>query len=381
MPESSHAQRFLSGRSFGGPGKYIQRAGEMGRLAHHLQPLGKTAFLLVDGFVIEKMGQAIEKSFAGSGISIRLERFGGECCSEEIERVTALVKAARADIVVGIGGGKTADTAKLAAIANEARIVIAPTIASTDAPCSAVAVRYTAQGICEGALFLSRNPDLVIVDSAVIARAPVRFLVAGIGDALSTWYEARSNLDSRSANLVQPNLPAPAAGIAIARACHDVLMRDALAAKIAVEQGLLTPAVENIIEANTLLSGLGFENCGVSAAHGIHDGLTVLHGTHGFFHGEKVAFGVLCLLMLEGRPLTEIEETARFCASLGLPTRLADLGLGDASPADIGRVAEASLKPTSSIYKVAVPLSPEIVRDAILSLDAFTRELTSHARA
>lgn len=365
--------RSSSGRSFGGPGKYIQRAGEISHLAKHMQGLGRNAFLLVDGFVFDTMGETIVQSFASS-LAVQIERFGGECCAEEIERVTALAKEAKAEIVVGIGGGKTADTAKLAAIANDARLVIVPTIASTDAPCSAIAVRYNSEGVYQESMFLPRNPDAVIVDSALIAKAPARFLVAGIGDALSTWFEARSNLDSHSNNLVRPYMAAPAAGIAIARACNDVLMRDALAAKIAVEKGLLTPAVENIIEANTLLSGLGFENCGVSAAHGIHDGLTVLPETHGFFHGEKVAFGVLCLLMLEGRPLAEIDATVRFCRSIGLPTRLADLNLAKATQADIGRVAEASLRPGSATYNVAVPLSVEIVRDAILSLDAFTTQ-------
>jgi glycerol dehydrogenase len=369
-----------SGRAFGGPGKYVQRADELHRLGDHVRDLGKRAFVLVDGVVIDAVGKTIEKALASTGIAIRMEKFGGECCSEEIDRVSTLAKGAKADIVIGVGGGKTIDTAKLAAIANDARIVIVPTIASTDAPCSAIAVRYNAAGIYQESMFLPRNPDIVIVDSAVIAKAPVRFLVAGIGDALSTWFEARSNLESRSANLVRPNLSPPMAGIAIARACHEVLMRDALAAKIAVEKGLLTPAVENIIEANTLLSGLGFENCGVSAAHGIHDGLTVLHATHKFFHGEKVAFGVLCLLMLEGRALAEIEETARFCRSLGLPTTLADLNLGDATTADMKRVAEASLKPGSATYKVAVPVSAEIVRDAILALNAFTIGLAREAR-
>jgi glycerol dehydrogenase len=250
-----------------------------------------------------------------------------------------------------------------------------PTIASTDAPCSAIAVRYSEEGVYQEAHLLGRNPDIVLVDSAIIAKAPVRFLVAGIGDALSTWFEARSNLESRSNNFIGRGLPAPAAGVAIAKACHEVLMRDALAAKLAVERGALTPAVEAIIEANTLLSGLGFENCGVSAAHGIHDGLTVLDETHGFFHGEKVAFGVLCLLMLEGRPLAEIAEVARFCRSVGLPTTLVDMKLGKAAPADIEKVAAAALKPGSATWRVAVPLSVEIVRDAILALDAFTSTL------
>lgn len=363
------------GRSFGGPNKYIQKAGEIARLGEHVASLGANAFLLADPFVLDQYGPALKESMNAAGVTFHLERFNGECSTGEIERVTALVKAAGAAIVVGIGGGKTADTAKMAAVATNARIVIVPTIASTDAPCSAIAVRYTDDGVYQESHFLGRNPDIVVVDSAVIVRAPVRFLVSGIGDALSTWFEARSNLDSSSNNLVRPNMLPPAAGIAIARTCHDVLMRDALAAKLAAERGALTPAVENIIEANTLLSGLGFENCGVSAAHGIHDGLTVLDETHSFFHGEKVAFGVLCLLMLEGRPLQEIREMAEFCRELGLPTRLADLNLASATRADIERVAEAALAEGSATWKVAVPLSVAIVRDAIIATDAFTSSL------
>lgn len=363
----------MSGRAFGSPSRYIQRKGEFDRLHAHVLPLGRKALVLVDRVVLERLGSRLEPALAG--VSARIEPFGGECCSEEITRITAL--AAGMDVVVGVGGGKTLDTAKLAAIDNEARIVAVPTIASTDAPTSAIAVRYTADGIYEAALRLPRNPDAVIVDPLVIVAAPARFLVAGMGDALSTYFEARSNIEKRNPNLVGAGYAAPLAGIAIARSCHEILMRDGLAAKLAAERGACTAAVENIIEANTLLSGLGFENCNVSAAHGIHDGLTVLDETHGFFHGEKVAFGTLCLLMLEGRALAEIAETAAFCRSVGLPTSLADLKLGNAKPADIERVAEAALKPGTPTHNVPVELTVPLVRDAILALDAFTSGITA----
>ncbi|WP_244631189.1 glycerol dehydrogenase [Aureimonas sp. ME7] len=368
------------GRAYGGPGRYIQRAGEIERLPEHVRDFGGSVFVLVDRIVEERYGASIRRSFEAAGLPARMEVFGGECCTAEIDRVAALVAQGGADVVVGIGGGKTADTAKVAAIRNGARIAIVPTIASTDAPTSAIAVRYNEEGVMQEAISLPRNPDIVILDSALIAAAPVRFLVAGMGDALSTYFEARSNLESRSPNFIRPYLPAPLAGIAIARACHETLMRDGLAAKLAAERGLLTPAVENIIEANTLLSGLGFENCGVSGAHGIHDGLTVFPQTRRFFHGEKVAFGVLCLLMLEGRPLAEIEEIARFCRSVGLPTTLADLDLEGAGPDEMMRVAEAALKPGAILTRVATPISAAIVRDAILALDAYTSSLVPDAR-
>lgn len=365
------------GRGYGGPGKYIQRPGEIERLPDHVKPLGDKAFLLVDSFVLDSMGGALKGSFEKSGLSHTVERFNGECSSEEIARVEALARKHLAEVVIGIGGGKTADTAKVAACATGARLVIVPTIASTDAPCSAIAVRYTPDGVYQESIALPRNPDLVLVDSAVIVKAPARFLVAGIGDALSTWFEARSNAETHSRNYIASGFPAPAAGLALARACHDVLARDALTAKYAAERGALTQAVENIIEANTLLSGLGFENCGVSGGHGIHDGLTALDATHGFYHGEKVAFGTLCLLMLEGRPFAEIEETTRFCRALGLPTTLADLKLPRASRADIERVAESALAPGSAAWRSAAPLSVAAVRDAILALDGFTSSLAA----
>lgn len=361
-------------RAFGGPNKYIQRAGEVTRLGEHLESLGKSFLFLVDRAVVERLGKSV-LSDALPGAKIEVETFAGECCTPEIDRVASVAQKMAADVVVGVGGGKTADTAKIVAIGRGARIVIVPTIASTDAPCSAVAVRYTPEGIYEESLRLPRNPDAVIVDSALIAAAPARFLIAGMGDALSTWFEARSNMESRTDNYVASGFPAPLAGLAIARHCHEVLMRDALKARLAVEAGLLTQAVENIIEANTLLSGLGFENCGCSAAHGIHDGLTILPEVHGFFHGEKVAFGTLCLLMLENRAASEITEMIHFCRSLGLPTKLADLRITEGQAEKMLKVAEAACAPGSIIYATPVKITPAIVRDSILALDAFSHSL------
>ncbi|MBN3767848.1 glycerol dehydrogenase [Burkholderia sp. Ac-20365] len=366
-------------RAYAGPGKYIQRAGEISRLSQHLGSLGHNVLVVIDAFLFDRLKGALKSDLEGAGLSVHLEKFGGECTLAEIARVTEVARRQDSRILVGVGGGKTADTVKIAAFEVDARTVIVPTIASTDAPCSAVAVRYTADGIYEGSARLPRNPDLVIVDTEIVASAPVRFLVAGMGDALSTWFEARSNLESRTKNYVAGGFPPTTAGIAIARACHDVLMRDGLKAKQAVEAGLCTTAVENIIEANTLLSSIGFENCGCSAAHGIHDGLTVLSETHGMLHGEKVAFGTLCLLMLENRPLQEIEEMIRFCEQVGLPTTLAHLGLEGNLRQNANRIAEASLADGESTYACPVDVSTRLVSDSILALDAFARTITANA--
>lgn len=362
-------------RAFGGPGKYIQRSGEIGRLGQHVGPLGGTALVLVDGMLFDRLKSRVADGLGGD-VDAAFERFNGECSHAEIERITKAARAKNATVIVAVGGGKTIDTAKVTAINTGARIVVVPTIASTDAPCSAVAVVYDAHGVFVESLRLPRNPDVVVVDPEIIVAAPVRFFIAGIGDALSTWFEARSNIESRTDNYVAGGFPPTLAGIAIAERCHAVLMRDAVKAKAAVEQGLCTAAVENIIEANTLLSGLGFENCGCSAAHGIHDALTQLEETHSFLHGEKVAFGVLCLLMLEDRDPQEITAMIRFCRTMGLPTTLVDLKITQDVKAKIEKVATAALKnPADIIYATPVTLSVPLLRDSILALDAFSRSI------
>ena len=105
--------------------------------------------------------------------------------------------------------------------------------------------------------FYGRNPDVVLVDTAIIAQAPVRFLVAGIGDGLSTFFEADASSTTRKPTMAGG--PPLLAATTLARLCYDTLLADGLAARHAAERGVVTPALDRVIEANTLLSGLGFK--------------------------------------------------------------------------------------------------------------------------
>ena len=140
-------------------------------------------------------------------------------------------------------------------------------------------------------MFFPHNPDLVVVDTEVAANAPFRFLVSGMGDALATWVEARATAEARKSTMAggQPTM----AGLALARLCWDTLIDYGFSARQAAQQHVVTPALEKVVEANTLLSGLGFESGGLAAAHAVHNGLTALPQSHHFMHGEKVNFGTL----------------------------------------------------------------------------------------
>ncbi|UNA37198.1 glycerol dehydrogenase [Klebsiella variicola subsp. variicola] len=283
--------------------------------------------------------------------------------------MSTLTKAFEADVIVGIGGGKTLDTAKATGAALGLPIVIVPTLASTDAPCSSLVVIYTREGKFKRYLMIPQNPTLVLVDTQIIANAPARFLVSGMGDALATWFEAEDCRIKGAGNMT--TRPGPMTAFGLARMCFEVLLKYGVLAKAACEQKMVTPALEHIVEANTLLSGLGFESGGLAAAHAIHNGLTVLPETHTYWHGEKVAFGTLAMLMLTDREPELIDNVYNFCESVGLPTTLAQIGLGNVTDEQLLAVAKASCQEGETMHNEPYAVTPERILAALRAADAY----------
>jgi len=347
------------------PARYVQGAGALSLLPEEAARLGSNALAIID----KAMRPTVDKALAGQDkLTLTHETFNGECCDEEIDRLAAAGKQAKADVVIGVGGGKPLDTAKAVAHALNRPVVIVPTLASTDAPCSALSVIYTPEGAFKRYLLLPRNPDVVLVDSEVIANAPVRFLVSGMGDALSTWFEAQDCQESGAANMTGRSGTMTA--FALARLCFDTLMADGVAAMHDCSKKTVTPALERVIEANTLLSGLGFESGGLSGAHAIHNGFTVLPETHSCWHGEKVAMGTLSLLILTRRPAELVSQVYDFCMAVGLPVCLADIGLAKATDEQLQAVARLACAPGETIHNITGGVTPERVVAAIKAADA-----------
>jgi len=356
-------------RVFCAPLRYVQGEGATGRLAVEMGVLGLGGPVLVVGgrSAVAELAPTWAATMSAAGWHHRVRVFGGECTAAEIDAVVEEARSLDARVLVGAGGGKCLDAARAAAAAVALPFVSCPTVASTDAPTSALSVVYSTAGVAESYRIHGRNPDLVLVDSGVIVRAPPRYLAAGMGDALSTWYEARS---AAAAN--RPNMRGGAAtqgALALARACRDTVLADGEAALAAARNRQVTPAVERIIEANTLLSGLGFESAGLAAAHAVHNGLTVLPGTHAALHGEKVAFGTLVQLVLDGTPAEEFATVVRFCHAVGLPVTLAQLGLAAATDDDIDAIARRATQPGETIHNLPRPVAANDVAAAIRAAD------------
>jgi glycerol dehydrogenase len=352
------------------PGQYIQGSGVLKELPALIQSFGSKAILLASPTVNSVILPAHKPQDIEDLCTI--EEFRGECCESELQRFSALIRDHKVDLVIGMGGGKVIDTAKITADWEGLPVIIIPTIASTDAPCSGCAVKYSAEGVFEEVLFQKHNPSVVLVDLNIIAASPVRFLVSGMGDALATWFEAHTC--SQNHELNECGGHSTLAGIGIAKLCYDTLMEYGYQAIIANEERIVTPALANITEANILLSGIGFESCGIACAHAVHNGLTVLPQTHACYHGEKVAFGVLTGLHLNSAECEVLDEVYKFCEVSGLPTTLAELGVNYQDQEQIMSVAIATCVPESSIHKEAGEITPDLVYSAIMMADALGRK-------
>jgi len=366
-------------RVIGFPGRYLQGRGALDRLGELVAGLGANPLILADPFVWPLLEKRVQAALAGRVDRFQVTIFGGECTHQEVDRVADVARSGGCDLVIGLGGGKTLDTAKASTLKNPLSLVIVPTIASNDAPVSRLAVIYSQSHELKEVLRLPANPDLVLVDTGVIASAPARFLVSGMGDALPTKFEAEQSLATAALNLWDGRQTY--SGMVLADLSYRLIRENGLAAKLAVERGLVTEAVELVVEANILLSGLGFESGGLACAHALTRGTSATPEMHGALHGEEVAFGLLVQLVLENRPLEFIEDLLEFYGQVGLPRTLADLGLSEPTEDHYRLMAEKSCQEGSHIYKMAVPVDQKILIDALKMTEALGQKAAGRAQA
>src|SRR5699024_9574711 len=182
------------------PSRYIQGKGEIGNLCKYAANFGKKLCILTSASGRKRVEDQIVSGQKDSGVEIQFEVFNGECCMTEISRISDMLKQSGCDMIAGVGGGKIHDTAKAAGYYTGLPVLIVPTIASTDAPCSALSVIYTDEGVFEKYLFLPSSPNVVLVDTDIVSKAPARLLVSGMGDALATYFEARACKQSNADN-------------------------------------------------------------------------------------------------------------------------------------------------------------------------------------
>jgi glycerol dehydrogenase len=336
---------FMEGnlRAFCSPHKYIQGPDSILLLNELLPDYGGNALIVIDPFLYDEITAKIKPPLERSGIKYEFAQFGGKVSDTEIDRLVKIAANNKCTVIAGIGGGKTIDTVKAVSDETGAYTVVVPTTASTDAPCSSLSIVYNTTLSEREVRKCKRNPDLVLVDSAVIMNAPVRYFIAGIGDALATYPEARAAMLAGGKNFIGDSYRSARLALSISKECWTIIIDQAVDAYNDILNKKCTDSVEDVIEANILLSGIGFENAGCAGAHSISKGISALDKEGRLLHGEKVAFGTLCQLVLEKR-YDELKKLQSIYKAIGLPISLKELELSEPLEENISIIASESMK-------------------------------------
>ncbi|MEM8777929.1 MAG: iron-containing alcohol dehydrogenase family protein [Cyanobacteria bacterium P01_G01_bin.49] len=351
---------------FVSPTQVIKGEGILSQVGQAIARLGKRPLVVGGNHSLSLTYPRLEPIFKQFKLIPAQGNYSPDCSESSLTMLTKAVQQHQADFIIGVGGGKSLDTAKLLAHQQQIPVVTLPTSGATCAAWTALSNIYSNQGAFQYDVSLLRCPDLLIVDYEIIKTAPKRTLIAGIGDAIAKWYEASVSSANATATLT-------IAAVQQARILRDILLQKSAAAldNIGGEEW------RDVVDASVLLAGviggLGGANCRTVAAHAVHNGLTHIPAAKKALHGEKVAYGILVQLRLEEMvqknqlAASSRQQLLKFYDEIGLSKTLEDLGLSKATLGQLRQATEITCHPHSDIHRLPFSVSPEQVLAAMVS--------------
>lgn len=356
------------------PEAYWNEPGVLARGGELIAPFAGRVWVLAGQTALVKAGGVFLESLAQSGVDYAVRTYGGYCTLEDIELLAAEALEAKAETIIGIGGGRILDTAKAVGDKRKLPVVTVPTVAATCAAWSALSVVYNRQGTHTGGLILEKSPKLVLADTRLLAEAPPRYIAAGIGDTLVKWYEASPNVENG------PESIHARAGLLTSKLALDILEELSVDAYRTAGSGEVTDAFTEVANAVIFLAGQAGSWSGgrprAAVAHAVNNSLTRHHETHVRLHGEKVAFGLIVQLFLEGYSQTKIGSLAHLLHALGLPLTLRELGLTGETAVKASEIAKGVVIHPEAASRLPFKVHAEALEKAILDTDSLGRRIT-----
>ncbi|MBT2738662.1 iron-containing alcohol dehydrogenase family protein [Bacillus sp. ISL-7] len=350
-----------------GPAQYIRNKGLLEEAGPYIKNFGNSAALIGGHTSKEIVEGSLRKSLSKNGILLKHSFwYGGESSESNIDRLVADLRDEKIDVLIVAGGGKAIDTVKAVAYRLNKPLVAIPTIAATCAAATPITILYSDKGEFIGIERKSKAPDLVLVDSEIIMKAPVRFLIAGIGDTLAKYFETKSSVKKATPTTLNQT------AIAIAGQVYQTLLQIGKESVNAVREQTVTKEFENVIDTVILVSGsvsgYGGDDCRTAGAHAIYSGLTIFPEVHHTYHGEIVAFGILAQLCMENTSDDELKTLISYYQEVGLPFTLKQMGITNLTDSQWRRLGEITVT-IEDMANMPFEVTPEMVIEAVRRAD------------
>ncbi len=352
------------------PCRYIQGSGVFSSvLADQLSEQGRKGFTLVDPYVY-KNTQLLPDLLKALGGRVQLKnvQFDGRLTPDSLNDMGIAAKGFRAHFVFGVGGGKAADAAKAVGDMLDIPVVVAPTIAASDAPCSRYTMITDENGVFDHFMPVRRNPDTVVVDTQWIAHGLQRHLIAGMGNALGAWFSSESCRKTGAPNI--SGFSSSETAYRLAWLCYENLLEYGVDALRACADKTVTRALDQIIETTILLSSIVYTNTGLASQHSIANSLTRCPTAHKYYYGERMAFATLVSLFLTEKIQHIKDDVYYFCEAVGLPTTFGEIGLsGSGDSGVLEQVVRSVCSHEEPAYHEPVPVTQEKILSALRDAD------------
>jgi len=350
---------------FLGPRRYVQKEGILAEAANYFQPFGRHPMIVGDDLVLSIVRPILEDRLSGAGFSPAFVHFGDDCSMSEASRLEEIARQKKVDFIVGTGGGKSIDTARIVAAQLQLPLITVPTSAATCSAASSVSVVYE-KGIRQ-ATVTGKCADVVLVDTGILCRAPLRLCAAGMGDALAKWYEGKPGYDR-----AKENDSATRSAMTLSTQVKETVFQLGLKARQDIEARRDSPELERIVENNILLAaiigGFGGSKFRIAVAHALLYGMTVLPQVHQKLHGEMVSFGVVVQLCLEKNE-KELNAILPFFSRLGLPLTLKELGISNVEDPLFWEGLKRTCAPGTGVHNMPFPVDEKMLYQGMLEAD------------
>lgn len=220
-------------------------------------------------------------------------------------------------LILGIGGGKVIDVAKMAATGTDIDFISVPTAASHDgiaSPRASIKDRNNATSL------EAKSPISIIADTEIIAKAPFKLLVAGYGDIISNY---SAILDWKLSNrLLNEHYSEYAASLSLMSAKMMIDSADIIKNRLDESARLIVKA---LISSSTAMIVSGNSRPASGAEHKFSHALDQI-APKSALHGEQCGVGTIMMMCLHGQNWKFIKESLK---KVNAPTTAEELNIDE----------------------------------------------------